>query len=64
MTPFLLSLALSDLMFSSIGIPPVALRFYKKSRIFDDFTCQLFPYFFIANLYTSAFSMTFVALNR
>jgi hypothetical protein len=63
-TPFLLSLALSDLLFSAFNLPLMAVRFFEKDWIFCLFTCKLFPFFFYANISMSAFSMALVALNR
>lgn len=63
-TPFLLSLALSDLLFSAFNLPLMAVRFFERDWIFRLCTCQLFPFFFYANISISALSMTAVALNR
>ncbi len=63
-TPFLLSLAFSDLLFCTFCLPLTAVRFFKKAWVFKMCTCQLFPFFFYANISISAFSMAFIALNR
>ena len=63
-TPFLLSLALSDLIFCVFNLPLTAVRFFERGWIFPLWTCKLFPFFFYANISISAFSMAFVALNR
>jgi hypothetical protein len=63
-TPFLLSLALSDLLFSAIFLPLSAVRFFERDWIFCLYTCKLFPAFLYANVNISSFSITLVALNR
>ena len=63
-TPFILSLAFSDLLFCLVNLPLTAVRFFQRAWIFPLWTCKLFPFFFYANISISALSMAFVALNR
>lgn len=63
-TPFIMSLALSDLWFCAYNLPLTAVRFFNRKWIYGFYTCELFPFFFYANISISACSMAFVALNR
>ena len=63
-TPFLLSLAVSDLVFCTFNLPITAVRFFLREWGEEWQTCKWFPFFFYANISISAFSMAAVALNR
>ncbi|CAB4059357.1 unnamed protein product [Lepeophtheirus salmonis] len=63
-TPFLLSLAISDLIFSGFNLPLLSLRYYYRDWKFGYGTCELFPFFYYSNISVTTFSMGLISLNR
>jgi len=66
-TMFLVSLSLSDLIFSVYNLPLTAHRFFNRGCEFmclDWHVCKYFPFFFYGNLGVSIYIMALVALHR
>lgn len=63
-TPFLLSLAVSDFIFSGFNLPVIAVRFYNREWVLGYGTCVMYPFFLYGNIIISAFSMAAIAVNR
>jgi hypothetical protein len=63
-TPFVVSLTLSDLIFSLVFLPMNAVRYFTRTWIFPECTCEIFPVFFYANACISTFSLALIAISR
>jgi len=63
-TSFIISLAVSDLMFCSINLPLTAVRYFYQQWILGDQLCRVFPFFFYGNVAASLMSMVAVTINR
>jgi hypothetical protein len=63
-TPFVVSLTLADLIFSLVCLPITAVRFFTRTWIFPECTCEIFPVFFYANMCISTFSLALIAISR
>ena len=62
--PLLCSLAVSDLLRSSIGISIQAARFGKMQWPLPEDQCKYFAYYFYLNWMASAMILSFVGINR
>ncbi|XP_023343199.1 protein trapped in endoderm-1 [Eurytemora carolleeae] len=66
-TLFLISLALSDLIFGGYNLPLTAHRFFHRGCEFmclDYHVCRYFPFFFYGNLGVSIYIMSIIAIYR
>jgi len=63
-TTFVISLAASDLLFSSINLPLTASRYIHEEWILGDTMCRLYPFFFYGNVGASLMNMVAITLNR
>ena len=66
-TLFIISLALSDLIFSSFNLPLQAHRFLHRGCVFmclNDDLCQYYPFFLFGNIGVSVQIMMLIALQR
>lgn len=66
-TPFVISLATSDLLFSAVTLPLMAIRFYAGDWIVGSetgFWCQIFPLVFYGNTAATLFNILAVTVNR
>ena len=63
-TSFVISLAVSDLMFCSINLPLTAVRYFHQKWILGEQLCRVFPFFFYGNVAASLMSMVAVTINR
>ena len=59
---FVISLAVSDLLFCSINLPLTAVRFFQRAWTLGPLLCRLYPFFFYGNYAVSLISM--VSLKR
>lgn len=63
-TPFLVSLAFSDLIFSSFNLPLLAHRFFHRDWTLSYNACVAFPFFMYSNVSVSSLSMMLISINR
>jgi hypothetical protein len=63
-TAFVISLAVSDLLFCAINLPLTALRYFERGWTLGDALCKVYPFFFYGNYATSLISMVAIAVNR
>ncbi|GFG30616.1 hypothetical protein Cfor_05178, partial [Coptotermes formosanus] len=63
-TAFVISLAMSDLLFCSINLPLTASRFINQAWVLGPELCKLFPFFFYGNVAVSLLSMVAITVNR
>ncbi|XP_040570280.1 protein trapped in endoderm-1 [Lepeophtheirus salmonis] len=63
-TMFVVSLAISDLLFSAINLPFTASRYVHLRWIHGNFVCRLFPFFFYGNVAASLMNMVAITINR
>lgn len=63
-TMFVISLAMSDLLFSTINLPLTASRYIHEDWKLGVPMCRLFPFFFYGNVAASLFSMVAITINR
>lgn len=63
-TAFVISLSVSDLIFSSVNLPLTASRYLYEAWVLGDALCQVFPLFFYGNVAVSLLSMVAITLNR
>ncbi|XP_066582083.1 protein trapped in endoderm-1-like isoform X2 [Prorops nasuta] len=63
-TAFVVSLSVSDLIFSAVNLPLTASRYWNQAWILGDTLCQIFPLFFYGNVAVSLLSMVAITLNR
>lgn len=63
-TAFVISLAMSDLLFCSINLPLTASRYINQAWVLGSELCKLFPFFFYGNVAVSLLSMVAITVNR
>ncbi|KAG7208339.1 hypothetical protein KM043_014575 [Ampulex compressa] len=63
-TAFVISLSISDLIFSAVNLPLTASRYLKEAWLLGDTLCQIFPLFFYGNVAVSLLSMVGITINR
>lgn len=63
-TAFIISLSISDLIFSAVNMPLTASRYYNEAWVLGDTMCTIFPIFFYGNVAVSLLSMVAITLNR
>eukprot|EP00096_Caligus_rogercresseyi_P013826 TRINITY_DN6427_c0_g1_i1.p1 TRINITY_DN6427_c0_g1~~TRINITY_DN6427_c0_g1_i1.p1 ORF type:complete len:404 (+),score=68.29 TRINITY_DN6427_c0_g1_i1:143-1354(+) len=63
-TMFVVSLAISDLLFSAVNLPLTASRYVHLKWIHGNFLCRLFPFFFYGNVAASLMNMVAITINR
>jgi 7 transmembrane receptor (rhodopsin family). len=63
-TAFVISLAISDLLFCSINLPLTASRYINQAWVLGSELCKLFPFFFYGNVAVSLLSMVAITVNR
>lgn len=63
-TAFVISLAVSDLLFSAINLPLTASRYVHEEWILGESLCRLFPFFFYGNVAASLMNMVAITINR
>jgi len=63
-TMFVISLAVSDLLFCTINLPLTASRYVHEKWILGPDMCRLFPFFFYGNVAASLMNMVAITINR
>jgi len=63
-TPFIVSTTVSDLIYSVVLLPIMAMRFYHQKNPLSDTMCQIYPVLYYTTQGASLFSLTMVTLNR
>jgi hypothetical protein len=63
-TAFVISLAISDLLFSAINLPLTASRYIHEKWTLGDTLCRIFPFFFYGNVAASLMNMVAITVNR
>jgi len=63
-TMFVISLAVSDLLFCTINLPLTASRYVHEKWILGQDMCRLFPFFFYGNVAASLMNMVAITINR
>lgn len=63
-TAFVISLAISDLLFCSINLPLTASRYIHEEWLLGETMCQLYPFFFYGNVGASLINMVAITINR
>lgn len=63
-TVFIISLSVSDLIFCAFNLPMTASRYYYRAWRLGTFLCQMFPFFFYANVASSLLSIVAITINR
>lgn len=65
-TPFIVSVASTDLVYSAFILPILATRFYNRSWFpsIGEHLCHIFPLVFYANMGTSLFALMVITINR
>eukprot|EP00088_Acartia_fossae_P022620 TRINITY_DN2377_c0_g1_i2.p1 TRINITY_DN2377_c0_g1~~TRINITY_DN2377_c0_g1_i2.p1 ORF type:complete len:372 (+),score=85.47 TRINITY_DN2377_c0_g1_i2:100-1215(+) len=63
-TAFVISLAISDLLFCSINLPLTASRYIHEEWLLGDTMCRLYPFFFYGNVGASLINMVAITINR
>jgi len=63
-TSFVISLAISDLLFCAINLPLTAVRYIQQEWTLGPVLCKMFPFFFYGNVAASLMSMVAITINR
>ncbi|KAH0956555.1 hypothetical protein HN011_003672 [Eciton burchellii] len=63
-TAFVISLSVSDLIFSAVNLPLTASRYLNEAWVLGDTLCKIFPLFFYGNVAVSLLSMVAITINR
>jgi len=63
-TAFVISLAVSDLLFSAINLPLTASRYIHEEWTLGTTLCRIFPFFFYGNVAASLMNMVAITVNR
>ncbi|XP_076222908.1 trapped in endoderm 1 isoform X2 [Nomia melanderi] len=63
-TAFVISLSISDLIFSAVNLPLTASRYLNEAWVLGDTLCKIFPLFFYGNVAVSLLSMVAITINR
>lgn len=63
-TAFVISLAVSDLLFSAINLPLTASRYVHEKWTLGPELCRIFPFFFYGNVAASLMNMVAITVNR
>jgi len=63
-TTFVISLAISDLLFCSINLPLTASRYVHEQWRLGETMCRLYPFFFYGNVGASLINMVAITFNR
>lgn len=63
-TAFVISLAVSDLLFSAINLPLTASRYVHEEWTLGPTLCRVFPFFFYGNVAASLMNMVAITVNR
>lgn len=63
-TMFVISLALSDLLFAAVNLPLTASRYIHEEWRLGAVLCRLFPFFFYGNVAASLMNMVAITINR
>lgn len=63
-TAFVISLAVSDLLFSAINLPLTASRYVHEKWTLGPELCRVFPFFFYGNVAASLMNMVAITVNR
>jgi len=63
-TAFVISLAVSDLLFSAINLPLTASRYVHEKWTLGSALCRVFPFFFYGNVAASLINMVAITVNR
>lgn len=63
-TAFVISLCISDLIFSAVNLPLTASRYLNEAWVLGDSLCKIFPVFFYGNVAVSLLSMVAITINR
>jgi len=63
-TAFVISLAISDLLFCSINLPLTASRYIHEEWLLGETMCRLYPFFFYGNVGASLINMVAITINR
>ncbi|KOC70267.1 Protein trapped in endoderm-1 [Habropoda laboriosa] len=63
-TAFVISLSISDLIFSAVNLPLTAIRYLNEAWVLGETLCKIFPLFFYGNVAVSLLSMVAITINR
>lgn len=63
-TAFVISLSISDLIFSAVNLPLTASRYLNEAWVLGETLCRIFPLFFYGNVAVSLLSMVAITINR
>ncbi|XP_076677059.1 trapped in endoderm 1 [Andrena cerasifolii] len=63
-TAFVISLSISDLIFSAVNLPLTASRYFNEAWVLGETLCKIFPLFFYGNVAVSLLSMVAITINR
>ncbi|XP_059099520.1 protein trapped in endoderm-1-like isoform X2 [Tigriopus californicus] len=63
-TLFVISLAISDLLFAAVNLPLTASRYVQEEWVLGATVCRLFPFFFYGNVAASLMNMVAITINR
>lgn len=63
-TPFVVSLACSDFIFSSLTLPTLAIKFFAREWILGETWCYMYPVVFYSNSAITLLSLIGVTMNR
>lgn len=63
-TAFVISLSISDLIFSAVNLPLTASRYLNEAWVLGETLCKIFPLFFYGNVAVSLLSMVAITINR
>lgn len=63
-TAFVISLSISDLIFSAVNMPLTASRYLNEAWVLGETLCKIFPLFFYGNVAVSLLSMVAITINR
>jgi len=63
-TAFVVSLAVSDLLFCMVNLPLTAVRFHHRAWILGPLLCRVFPFLFYGNMAASLMNMVAITVNR
>ncbi|KAG5318619.1 GUTR1 protein, partial [Pseudoatta argentina] len=63
-TAFVISLSISDLIFSAVNLPLTASRYLNEAWVLGETLCKIFPLFFYGNVAVSLLSMVGITINR
>ncbi|TRY75179.1 hypothetical protein TCAL_16871 [Tigriopus californicus] len=62
-TLFVISLAISDLLFAAVNLPLTASRYVQEEWVLGATVCRLFPFFFYGNVAASLMNMVAITIN-